>query len=112
MTMPEPFRIYNTLDRRIEDFVPQESGRVGLYVCGMTVYDHAHIGHGRFLVVFDAFVRYLRHRGWQVTYVRNYTDIDDRGSIEVTPGELPTCRATRSSADASASNDSIAPSLM
>ncbi|MCB9834172.1 MAG: cysteine--tRNA ligase [Planctomycetes bacterium] len=88
--MPEPFRIYNTLDRRIEDFVPEESGRVGLYVCGMTVYDHAHIGHGRFLVVFDAFVRYLRHRGWQVTYVRNYTDIDDKIIVRaIEKGEDP-----------------------
>ncbi len=76
--MSHPFRIHNTLNRKIEDFVPQEPGRVGVYVCGMTVYDHAHIGHGRFLVVFDAFARYLRHRGWEVDFVRNYTDIDDK----------------------------------
>ena len=62
--MPHPFRIYNTLARKVEDFVPIEAGKVGLYVCGMTVYDHCHVGHARAMVVFDAFTRYLRHRGW------------------------------------------------
>ena len=76
--MAAPFRIYNTLSRTIEDFVPQNPGKVGLYVCGMTVYDRAHVGHARAFVVFDAFVRYLRHRGWDVTFVRNFTDIDDK----------------------------------
>ena len=76
--MAAPFRIYNTLSRKIEDFTPIQSGKVGLYVCGMTVYDHAHVGHGRAMVVFDAFVRYLRHRGWAVDFVRNFTDVDDK----------------------------------
>ena len=78
MAVPAPFRLYNTLSRSVEDFVPQHPGKVGLYVCGMTVYDCAHVGHARAFVVFDAFVRYLRHRGWDVTFVRNFTDIDDK----------------------------------
>jgi cysteinyl-tRNA synthetase len=76
--MAAPFRLYNTLSRSVESFTPIEAGRVSLYVCGMTVYDHAHVGHARAMVVFDTFVRYLRHRGWQVTFVRNYTDVDDK----------------------------------
>ncbi|MCO4761900.1 MAG: cysteine--tRNA ligase [Myxococcales bacterium] len=76
--MPAPFRIYNTLSRTIEDFAPVKDGHVGIYVCGMTVYDHIHVGHARAMVVFDAFVRYLRHREWDVTFVRNFTDVDDK----------------------------------
>lgn len=76
--MPAPFRLYNTLSRQPEDFRPLQPGKVSLYVCGMTVYDHAHVGHARAFVTFDFIVRYLRHRGWDVTYVRNYTDIDDK----------------------------------
>jgi len=76
--MPAPFRIYNTLSREVETFEPQTEGKVGLYVCGMTVYDHCHVGHARAMVVFDVFVRYLRHRGWDVTFVRNFTDVDDK----------------------------------
>ena len=60
---PAPFRIYSTLSKSVEDFSPLSPGEVKLYVCGMTVYDHIHVGHGRAMVVFDAFVRYLRHRG-------------------------------------------------
>jgi cysteinyl-tRNA synthetase len=70
--------IYNSLTRRKDVFVPRESGRVGMYVCGMTVYDYCHVGHARVLVVFDMIYRYLRHLGYQVTYVRNITDIDDK----------------------------------
>ncbi len=76
--MAHSFRIYSTLERKIVDFVPVHEGKLGLYICGVTVYDHAHVGHGRFLIIFDAFVRYLRYRGWEVTYVRNYTDVDDK----------------------------------
>ncbi|MCA9670961.1 MAG: cysteine--tRNA ligase [Myxococcales bacterium] len=76
--MPEPFKLYNTLTRKVEDFEPQQPGHVGLYVCGMTVYDHCHVGHARAMVVFDTFVRYLRHRSWDVTFVRNFTDVDDK----------------------------------
>ena len=73
-----PFRIYNTLSRSVEPFVPLQPDHVSLYVCGMTVYDDAHVGHARAMVIFDAFVRWLRHRGWQVTFARNFTDVDDK----------------------------------
>jgi cysteinyl-tRNA synthetase len=76
--MPAPFRLYNTLTRKTEDFAPLQDGRVGLYVCGMTVYDHQHVGHARAMVTFDMVARYLRHRGWDVTFVRNFTDVDDK----------------------------------
>ncbi|APZ42340.1 cysteine--tRNA ligase [Acidihalobacter ferrooxydans] len=71
-------KIYNTLHREKEVFEPIEAGRVRMYVCGMTVYDFCHVGHGRMLVVFDTVVRYLRWLGYDVTYVRNITDIDDK----------------------------------
>ena len=71
-------RIYNTLNRAKETFVPIEPGRVRMYVCGMTVYDYCHIGHARLMVVFDVVQRWLRASGFQVTYVRNITDIDDK----------------------------------
>jgi len=77
-TTPAPFRIYNTLSRTVENFEPQQPGKVGLYVCGMTVYADCHVGHARAMVTFDVFVRYLRYRGWQVTFVRNFTDVDDK----------------------------------
>ena len=71
--------IYNTLTRRKEPFRPLGSGRrVGMYVCGMTVYDYCHLGHARMLLVFDVVARYLRHRGYRLRYVRNITDIDDK----------------------------------
>ena len=76
--MPVPFRLYNTLSRSVEPFQPVNPGQVSLYVCGMTVYDHCHFGHARAMVVFDAFVRYLRHREWHVKFVRNFTDVDDK----------------------------------
>jgi cysteinyl-tRNA synthetase len=71
-------QIHNSLTKKKETFTPIEPGKVRLYVCGMTVYDYCHIGHARVLVVFDMVVRYLRARGFEVTYVRNVTDIDDR----------------------------------
>jgi cysteinyl-tRNA synthetase len=71
-------RVYNTLSAGKEEFVPQRPGKVGMYVCGVTVYDHCHIGHARANVVFDVIYRYLRYLGYDVTYVRNYTDIDDK----------------------------------
>ena len=71
-------KLHNTLTRQKEVFVPLEAGKVKLYVCGMTVYDYCHLGHARVMVVFDMIVRYLRHRGFEVTYVRNVTDIDDK----------------------------------
>lgn len=71
-------RIYNTLTQRKETFTPIEAGKVRMYVCGMTVYDYCHLGHARVLVAFDVVTRYLRNRGYDVTYVRNITDIDDK----------------------------------
>ena len=75
---PSMLRIYNTLSRTKEAFVPIEPGRVRMYVCGMTVYDYCHIGHARVMVVFDVVQRWLRASGFHVTYVRNITDIDDK----------------------------------
>ncbi len=71
-------RIHNTLTRDKQDFVPLRAGEVRLYVCGMTVYDFCHVGHARVMVVFDTVVRWLRARGYRVSYVRNITDIDDK----------------------------------
>jgi cysteinyl-tRNA synthetase len=71
-------KIHNTYTRRKEEFVPLEPGKITMYVCGMTVYDYCHLGHARVLVAFDVITRYLRSRGWDVTYVRNITDIDDK----------------------------------
>jgi cysteinyl-tRNA synthetase len=71
-------RIYNTLSREIEDFKPLQPGHVGMYVCGMTVYDHCHLGHARSMIAFDVVQRWLKATGLQVTYVRNVTDIDDK----------------------------------
>jgi cysteinyl-tRNA synthetase len=71
-------KIYNTLTRKKEPFQPRVAGKVGMYVCGMTVYDYCHIGHARVMVVFDTVARYFRHQGYQLTYVRNITDIDDK----------------------------------
>ena len=71
-------RIYNTLSGAKEEFVPLHPGKVSMYVCGVTVYDNCHIGHARANVAFDVVYRYLLHSGYDVTYVRNYTDIDDK----------------------------------
>ncbi len=71
-------QIYNSLTRKKEIFTPIEPGKVRMYVCGMTVYDLCHLGHARVLVVFDTVVRYMRHTGLDVTYVRNITDVDDK----------------------------------
>lgn len=71
-------KIYNTLSRQKEEFKPVHAGKIGMYVCGITVYDLCHIGHGRTFVAFDVVARYLRYCGWQLNYVRNITDIDDK----------------------------------
>jgi cysteinyl-tRNA synthetase len=71
-------RVHNTATRTKEDFIPLRDGEVGMYVCGVTVYDLCHIGHARSAIVFDVLVKYLRSRGFRVTYVRNFTDVDDK----------------------------------
>ncbi|WP_417508941.1 cysteine--tRNA ligase [Methylophaga sp.] len=71
-------KIYNTLTRQKDVFTPIHEGKVNMYVCGMTVYDLCHVGHARVMVVFDVVTRYLRALGYNVTYVRNITDIDDK----------------------------------
>ncbi len=91
--MPTPFRLYNTKTRTVEDFVPQQPGKIGIYLCGMTVYDRTHVGHARAMVVFDTLIRWLRHEGWAVSFVRNFTDIDDKiiaraEKLGITPDKL------------------------
>tara|TARA_R110001599_G_scaffold150348_2_gene334341 strand:- start:2948 stop:4354 length:1407 start_codon:yes stop_codon:yes gene_type:complete len=76
--MDSHMHIYNTLTRRKEPFTPLVAGKVSMYVCGMTVYDYCHLGHARVMVAFDVITRYLRERGYDVNYVRNITDIDDK----------------------------------
>ncbi|HAB74831.1 MAG TPA: cysteine--tRNA ligase, partial [Pantoea sp.] len=71
-------KIYNTLSRQKEEFKPIHAGEIGMYVCGITVYDLCHIGHGRTFVAFDVVARYLRYSGYRLNYVRNITDIDDK----------------------------------
>jgi len=71
-------QIYNTLTREKEIFKPIHPGKISMYVCGITVYDYCHIGHARVLVAFDVITKFLRSQGWDVSYVRNITDIDDK----------------------------------
>ncbi len=86
-------RLYNTLTSRVEDFVPLNDKIVKIYVCGPTVYDYCHMGHARAYVVFDTLRRYLLYQGYKVTYVQNFTDVDDKiirraGEKGVAPLEL------------------------
>ncbi len=71
-------KVYNTLSREKEEFKPQDGNYVRMYVCGPTVYDYSHIGHGRSYVAFDVIRRYLEYRGYRVKYVQNFTDVDDK----------------------------------
>ena len=71
-------RIYNTMSKRKEDFVPLHEGKVGMYVCGPTVYNLIHIGNARPMIVFDTVRRYLEYRGYEVNFVSNFTDVDDK----------------------------------
>jgi len=70
--------LYNTLTRKKEPFEPLQKGKIGIYVCGVTVYDHSHLGHAKSAINFDVIVRYLRHKGYEVTHVTNFTDVDDK----------------------------------
>ena len=74
----QPFVLYNSEQRKKVEFVPRVEGHIDMYVCGMTVYDYCHIGHARVMVAFDYIIRFLRSQGWNVKYVRNITDIDDK----------------------------------
>ena len=71
-------KIYNTKTRQKEEFKPIQEGKVGIYVCGPTVYDFIHIGNARPMIVFDTLRRYLEHKGYEVNYVTNFTDVDDK----------------------------------
>jgi cysteinyl-tRNA synthetase len=71
-------RIYNTLSGRKEEFIPMTPGKVKMYVCGVTVYDYCHIGHARSAIVFDVIRRYIRYKDFDVTFIKNFTDIDDK----------------------------------
>ncbi|MGP1924649.1 MAG: cysteine--tRNA ligase [Arsenophonus sp. NEOnobi-MAG3] len=71
-------KIFNTLSHKKEEFRPITTGKIGMYVCGVTIYDLCHIGHGRTFVAFDVISRYLRYLGYDLTYVRNITDVDDK----------------------------------
>ncbi len=77
-TLNHGLKIYNTLTKQKEDFHPIEPGKITLYVCGITIYDDCHIGHARVFVAFDMVIRFLKMMGWQIKYVRNITDIDDK----------------------------------
>ncbi|MBU3121182.1 cysteine--tRNA ligase [Acinetobacter soli] len=74
----QPFVLYNSEQRKKVEFVPRRPGQIDMYVCGMTVYDYCHIGHARVMVAFDYIIRFLRSQGWNVRYIRNITDIDDK----------------------------------
>lgn len=71
-------KIYNTLSKRKEEFVPVEPGKVKMYVCGPTVYNLIHIGNARPMIVFDTVRRYFEYKGYEVNYVSNFTDVDDK----------------------------------
>ncbi len=76
--MEQNLRIYNTLKRKVEPFVPIEDGKIRMYACGITVYDESHVGHASQAIIFDTVRRILEYLGYKVTYVRNFTDIDDK----------------------------------
>ncbi|MBS3908110.1 MAG: cysteine--tRNA ligase [Actinobacteria bacterium] len=86
-------KVFNTMTRKKEDFVPRDAGKVGMYICGPTVYNFIHVGNARTYLSFDIIYRYLRYKGYDVTYVRNLTDVDDKiinkaREEGVSPGEL------------------------
>ena len=92
--------VFNTMGSRKEPFVPLVPGKVSMYVCGVTVYDLCHIGHARANVAFDIIVRYLRHTGYDVTYVRNFTDIDDKIIRKANQEGIPFAAVTKKYIDA------------
>ena len=78
-------KIYNTMSKRKEEFVPLEEGKVKMYVCGPTVYNYIHIGNARPMIVFDTVRRYFEYKNYDVNYVSNFTDVDDRYSVTLSP---------------------------
>ena len=106
-------KIYNTLARDKQQFFPITPGKVRMYVCGITVYDYCHVGHARFMVVFDIVRRWLRESGYEVTYVRNITDIDDkiikRAEENSEPIEALTARFTKAMQEDAAALGNEAP---
>ena len=92
--------VFNTMGNRKEPFVPLVPGKIRMYVCGVTVYDLCHIGHARANVAFDIIVRYLRHAGYEVTYVRNFTDIDDKIIRKANQEGIPFAEVTKKYIDA------------
>ena len=88
-------KLYNTLSRKKEEFKPIEEGKVKMYVCGPTVYNFIHIGNARPFIIFDTLRRYLEYRGYDVTFVQNFTDVDDKiikrsHEENITPEEVAT----------------------
>ena len=73
-----PITLYNTLTRKKEHLTPLDDGHIKIYACGVTVYDHCHVGHAMQASVFDVLVNFLRQLGYRVTYIRNFTDVDDK----------------------------------
>ena len=71
-------RLFNSMSNKIEDFIPKRPNEISMYVCGPTVYNHAHIGNARPIIVFDTLRRYFEYLGFNVKYVSNYTDVDDK----------------------------------
>ena len=71
-------KLYNTMTRKKEEFVPLEEGKVKMYVCGPTVYNYIHIGNARPMIIFDTVRRYMEYKGYEVNYVSNFTDVDDK----------------------------------
>ncbi|MCQ2085888.1 MAG: cysteine--tRNA ligase [archaeon] len=90
-----PLTIYNTLSNKREEFIPIEKGKVKMYVCGVTVYDDIHMGHARSIVSFDVVARYLRYKGYDVTYVTNFTDVDDKIIIKATQENIEPLELSR-----------------
>ncbi|GAG74964.1 unnamed protein product, partial [marine sediment metagenome] len=88
-----PLKIYNTLTRKKEEFIPLKKGEVGMYVCGPTVYNYIHIGNARPFIIFEVVRRFLKFKGYKVKYIQNLTDIDDKminkaKELKITVSEL------------------------
>jgi len=93
-------KIYNTLSRQKEPLEPLEPGKVRMYMCGPTVYDYFHIGNARPFILFDVFRRYLKHRGFEVTFVTNLTDIDDKIIKKANEENIPAAEVAEKYANA------------